>query len=204
VPPRAFLLSPARSDGKRAGMLLRRGADFDLARRLRSREGAAIGDVFAFASGLYFRGKLAYARAVAAGAAGACEVFVIVPGRGLMRPEDRVRRDDLLAFGRVAVDAADPAFRAPFEVAVRALSKGLGPLDVVVLLGSIASAKYVDVLEPLLGARLRFPRDFVGRGDMSRGGLLLRCAREARELEYVPVAGSVRTGPRPPRLARVP
>jgi hypothetical protein len=184
-------------------MLVRPEADFDLARRVRSREGATIGEVFAFASGLYFRGKLAYARAVAAGSGEPCDTRVIVPGRGLMRPEEPVRRDDLLAFARVPVDAGDPAYRAPLEAAVHALASTLGPRDVVVLLGSIASSKYVDVLEPLLGSRLRFPREFVGRGDMSRGGLLLRCAREGRELDYVPVAGTVRTGRRPPRLARL-
>jgi len=43
---------------------------------------------------------------------------------------------------------------------------------------------------------------FVGRGDMSRGGLLLRSVRYEVELDYVPVAGAVRHGPRPPRLER--
>jgi hypothetical protein len=38
---------------------------------------------------------------------------------------------------------------------------------------------------------------------MSRGGLLLRCVRDRRELEYVPVLGAVRHGPRPPRLEPV-
>jgi hypothetical protein len=203
VPPRAFLLSPARSDGKRAAMLLRRGAAFDLARRLRSREGAAVGEVFSFASGLYFRGKLTYARAFAERSSGACEAYVIVPGRGLMRPDERVRAGDLRAFGGVAVDAAEAAFAGPLDAAARALAAGLGPRDVVVLLGSIASGKYVDVLLPVLGTRLCFPKDFVGRGDMSRGGLLLRCAREARELDYVPVAGTERRGPRPARLGAV-
>ena len=35
-------------------------ADFDLAKRLRSSEGASLGEVFSFLSGLYFRGKFAY------------------------------------------------------------------------------------------------------------------------------------------------
>jgi len=69
-----------------------------------------------------------------------------------------------------------------------------------VLLGSIASGKYVDVLHAIFGARLLFPSDFVGRGDMSRGGLMLRCASSGDELPYVPVAGAVRHGVRPPRL----
>jgi hypothetical protein len=42
----------------------------------------------------------------------------------------------------------------------------------------------------------------VGGGDMSRGGLLLRCVRAGRELVYVPVAGALRRGGRPARLER--
>jgi hypothetical protein len=69
-----------------------------------------------------------------------------------------------------------------------------------VLLGSIASPKYVDVLLDVFGDRLHFPLDFVGRGDMSRGGLLLRQATAGVELEYGPVRGAVRRGTRPPKL----
>ena len=58
----------------------------------------------------------------------------------------------------------------------------------------------MDVLLDAFGERLVFPIAFVGRGDMSRGGLLLRHAREGRELEYVPVRGAVRHGQRPPKL----
>jgi hypothetical protein len=36
---------------------------------------------------------------------------------------------------------------------------------------------------------------------MSRGGLLLRAADAGQELTYEPVAGAVRHGRRPPRLA---
>lgn len=74
----------------------------------------------------------------------------------------------------------------------------------VVLLGSIATGKYADTLLAVLGERLVFPALFVGRGDMSRGGLLLRAVRDGRELDYVPVAGTVRRGRRPPRLAPLP
>ncbi len=74
----------------------------------------------------------------------------------------------------------------------------------VVLLGSIASDKYVDLLLDVFDDRLLFPVDFVGRGDMSRGGLLLRSARSGTELSYGPVRGAVRRGPRPPRLPRLP
>ena len=69
-----------------------------------------------------------------------------------------------------------------------------------VLLGSVATGKYVDILKGILGQRLLFPSEFIGRGDMSRGGLMLRCAEEKRELEYVPIDGAVRHGKRPPKL----
>ncbi len=45
-----------------------------------------------------------------------------------------------------------------------------------------------------------FPSDFVGRGDMSRGGLMLRAARASTELRYVSVRGAVLKGKRPPKL----
>ena len=60
--------------------------------------------------------------------------------------------------------------------------------------------KYVTVLTAIFGDRLLFPIDFVGRGDMSRGGLLLRQAREGVELAYVPVIGATVHGVRPPKL----
>jgi hypothetical protein len=56
------------------------------------------------------------------------------------------------------------------------------------------------VLQGIFGARLLFPADFVGRGDMSRGGLMLRSVSSAEELRYIPVAGAVRHGARPPKL----
>jgi hypothetical protein len=68
------------------------------------------------------------------------------------------------------------------------------------LLASIATGKYVDVLLENFQHRLRFPADFVGRGDMSRGGLLLRCAVDKTELTYISVMGAVRSGKRPPKL----
>jgi hypothetical protein len=160
-----------------------------------------LGDVFAFTSGLYFRGKLAYARAFARPPRGCPAALVITPGRGLMSADDVVTLADLSAFGRVAVDAADLRYRVPLEEAVTAVCAGLQPHDEVVLLGSIASDKYVAVLEPLLGPRLRFPRDFVGRGDMSRGALMLRSVAARLELDYLPLSGAPRSGPRAPRVS---
>jgi hypothetical protein len=200
---RVFLLSPAHAAGERMRMLLRPAAEFDLARRLR--EGTVtLGEAFEFTSGLYFRGKLLYARTFARTPDGVPGVLVIAPGAGLVPAEAPVDAAQLVRLGNVPVDAADRRFRQPLEDAARLVLRALPPQSEVVLLGSIASAKYVDPLLGIFGERLLFPPSFVGRGDMSRGGLLLRCARAGTELEYAKVQGAVRHGPRPPRLPRLP
>jgi hypothetical protein len=203
--PRVFLLSPANCSGPRAQVLLSERATFDLAVRMRSRQGIAIGEAFAFISGLYFKGKLAYALEFARPpepdlpltSSGA---LVITPNAGLRPVETAVTVEALRRFATVDIAANDPKYRTPLLSSARTLAEELGPECEVVLLGSIASAKYVDVLLQVFGERLLFPIEFVGRGDMSRGGLLLRCVRSGEELTYVPVKGAVRHGPRPPRL----
>jgi hypothetical protein len=195
MPRRVFLLSPASMNGQRAQILFRDEARFALAVALRSPEGAPLGHVFAFLSGLYFRGKLAYATRFSTGS-----VYVITAAAGLVAPDVRVRRGDLLRHARVAIDASSRAFRRPLERDARRLRRELDADGEVVLLGSIATDKYVATLLAAFGERLLFPPDFVGRGDMSRGGLLLRAARAGRELSYQPVAGAVRHGKRPPKL----
>ena len=102
-----FLLSPANCSGKRAGFLLRQNARSVLAGRLRSEEGATIGEVFTFMSGLYFRGKLAYASAFANPPDGCSGVQVIVPGLGLCSPRTMIDLDRLRAIARVPVDPRD-------------------------------------------------------------------------------------------------
>jgi hypothetical protein len=161
--------------------------------------------VFSFVSGLYFRGKLAYARRFAAAPdphspISGAGVFVITPAAGLRTPETIVTADALTGFARVDVSADNPKYRRPLERAARALAADIGADCEVVLLGSIASGKYVDIFQGIFGERLLFPAEFVGRGDMSRGGLLLRCAASGDELAYIPVAGAVRHGARPPKL----
>jgi hypothetical protein len=208
APGRVFLLSPANCSGPRAKILLSERAQFDLAVRLRSAQGVAIGEAFAFVSGLYFKGKLAYALAFARPPDPGAELtgsgaLVITPTAGLRPVETAVTADALRAFAGVDIAANDPRYRRPLVASARALDEEIGPDCDVVLLGSIASAKYVDVLTEVFGARLRFPVDFVGRGDMSRGGLLLRCVRSGEELTYVPVEGAVRHGPRPPKLTPI-
>jgi hypothetical protein len=204
APHRIFLLSPANCGGARARMMMSERAAFPLASRLRSPEGAPIGDVFSFVSGLYFRGKVTYARAFAAppdpeSPISGAGVFVITPTAGLRSADTLVTLDALRTFATVDVDPANPKYRRPLERSARAIAADSGDCDVV-LLGSIASPKYVEVLQGIFGQRLLFPADFVGRGDMSRGGLLLRAVSAATELDYVPVAGAIRHGHRPPRL----
>jgi hypothetical protein len=183
-------------------------AEFALARRLRSPEGAPLGDVFAFMSGLYFRGKLAYARRFAdppdpGDPLASGGVLVITPNAGLRGADVSVTRDSLRAFAGEDIDLANPRYQRPLEYSARTLRAAVGGDCEVVLLGSVASGKYVEVLQPVFGERLLFPSDFVGRGDMSRGGLMLRCVDSGDELGYVPVAGAVRHGKRPPKLAPI-
>lgn len=199
---RVFLLSPAHCGGERAQLVLREGAQFELARRLRTREGAPLGEVFSFMSGLYFRGKLAYARRFAQPVTDLGGIMVITPCQGLQSPDVRVGRALLRRYARVDIDPADARYRRPLLRDARALAARLNDVPVceVVLLGSVASEKYVEPLIQVFGERLVFPLDFVGRGDMSRGGLLLRCVTEGRELAYAPLLNASRRGPRPARL----
>jgi hypothetical protein len=199
-----FILSPARADGERAQMLLSPRASFPLAVRLRTAAGAPLGDVMSFLSGLYFRGKLAYARTFARPPARTEGVLVITADAGLRPPSTPLTVEALQGAARVDIDARNPRYRRPLEESAAALAARLGPRDHVVLLGSIASEKYVSILTAVFGERLVFPLEFVGRGDMSRGGLLLRCVAAGTELTYAPVVGAVRSGPRPPKLTPIP
>ena len=196
---RTFLLSPAFSGGRRAQMLLNERAQFDLARRLHAGKSVSLGEVFTFLSGLYFRGKLAYANAFAR--PDVSRVLVITPTRGLVAAATPVTLPDLREFAEVDIAETDPRYRRPLERDLRRLLKQLTPRCEVVLLGSVATGKYVSVLLDILQTRIHFPADFVGRGDMSRGGLLLRSAVDGTELPYIPVHGAVRKGKRPPKLA---
>ena len=199
--PRIFLLSPAYSGGKRGQMVMRDAASFPLARKLREPGGAPLGEVFSFLSGLYFRGKIAYSRAFAAPPGGLPGALVITPTRGLVPPESHITLPLLREFAEQGdVSVGNAGYRGPLEEHARALDQAAGPGTAFVLLGSIASGKYVDVLTAIFGERLLFPVDFVGRGDMSRGGLMLRAATDGPELEYAPVLGAVRKGKRPPKL----
>jgi len=181
-------------------MLLNPRAEFSLAVRLREPDGAEIGEVFSFLSKLYFRGKLTYAREFASATAQVPPIRIITADRGLVTPETRLRTDDLDRFCQVDISAADERYLAPLRRDASAVAATLTSDTSIVLLGSIATGKYVDALLDVFAERLVFPSEFVGRGDMSRGGLLLRSARERRELAYILVAGAIRHGKRPPKL----
>jgi hypothetical protein len=207
-----FLLSPASTSGRRAQLLFNERAQFPLAQALHSGAGASLGEVFSFLSGLYFRGKLAYARTFAENAA---DIRVITPDRGLLHPDTVITLDDLRAFSTSPIELSNERYTEPLMRDALALSKepiapiapiaSIAPIAPIaditaILLGSIASAKYTDILLHVYDDRLLFPQDFIGRGDMSRGGLMLRCVDNNEELTYVPVSGAIRHGKRPPRL----
>jgi hypothetical protein len=183
-----FILSPASLNGERAKLLLSPTGKSETARQLRSPEGAPLEEVFTFVSSLYFRGKMAYVQRFAAppdcfpkeGGA-----LVIAQGFGLVPPNWRIDRERAEILRGTPIDLKCPEYVEPMRQHLEALRDNLPASTQVVLLGSIATGKYVDLLEPVFGERLLFPRDFVGAGDMRRGSLMLRAAREGQELDYV-------------------
>lgn len=195
-----FILSPAKTSGERAKLIFNPAAKFALACRLREPTGAPLADVFSFLSGLYFRGKVTYARAFACAPRGIPGTLVVTSNRGLLPVETPVTLEDVRAFSSVPVDPKDARYSKPLIEGAAFLSKVLGPNCNVVFLGSVGTRRYVEPLLESFGERLLFPSSFVGRGDMSRGGLLLRAAADQRELEYAPLAGAVRHGKRPEKL----
>lgn len=191
-----FLLSPAYCGGRRAAIALRPGSQVPVARHLQAGT-LTLADAFTFFSGLYFRGKITYARRFASPDA----TLVITPTRGLQSPASVISADLVREFAGVDIASGDARYLEPLERDLHALATRLPATARVVLLGSVASGKYVDILTRCLETRLHFPPAFVGRGDMSRGGLLLRHAASGIELEYAALEPGVRRrGPRPPRL----
>jgi hypothetical protein len=181
-----FLLSPANAGGERGRMLLSPRATFDIAARLR-RGAATLGETYAFVSGLYFRGKLAYSQAFAAAPTGIPGAFVIVGGMGLVIPEMVLTQDQFERIASIPIDVSEPNYREPLERACRTLDEATKQRCDFVLLGSVATLKYIEPLLSIFGERLLFPETFLGRGDLSRGSVMLRCAREGVPLKYVPV-----------------
>lgn len=184
---RVFLLSPASLNGVRAAQLTSRDARFETARRYRGPDGVPIDEAFAFLSALYFRGKITYARHFAAPPKGLPGegILIITAGFGLVPPNWPLTPERMETLRDTPVDARCRAYTEPLREHAEALRGMIPAATPVVLLGSVATGKYVDVLEPVFGKRLVFPRVFAGTGDMRRGALMLRAVREEEELEYV-------------------
>jgi hypothetical protein len=180
---RVFILSPANCNGLRAKWMLRKNSRLELAQRLRD-TGAPLGEVFSFLSALYFRGKLTYASAFARPPANCAGIFIITPSAGLVPHDTLIKHPRLRGFSRVPIHLKSKLYSSALRRTAKKLAREITPECEVILLGSIASRKYLEILGPVFGTRLRFPAEFIGLGDMSRGGLLLRCVRENRELIY--------------------
>jgi hypothetical protein len=163
--------------------------------------GVSIGDVFSFCSSLYFRGKLTYAEQFGRPSQGIEKAYVITSSNGLVPSHLRITATTMDRFAGIPIDVSEERYRSPLMQSANELLQRLEPSTQVILLGSVATGKYVEPLIECFGERLLFPYDFIGRGDMSRGGLLLRAAAARRELEYQQLSAvSLRTGKRPPKL----
>jgi hypothetical protein len=182
---RIFLLSPANAAGVRGQRLFSQEAEFDLARRLREL-GAPLGEVYRFISSLYFRGKLDYAERFQSPPHGVAGVQIIT-GAGLMLPGTLVTLNDLRRISSIPIDAGNSHYRLSLDSDLLRLREMVGTETDIILLGSVASSKYIAPLREVFGPRLLFPKDFLGLGDMSRGSMLLRCCAQAAELVYLPV-----------------
>ena len=180
MPETVFLLSPANTSGLRAKQLTSPNSNFQAAQLYRSDEGVPIAVAFAFMSALYFRGKIAYALHFAP----IENIFVITAGFGLVSPDWRITPERMKTMSKTPIDSKKKNYREPLKRDALALAERVGDDVQVVLLGSVASGKYVDILWPIFGSRLRFPSAFAGLGDMARGGLMLRAARADKELTY--------------------
>ena len=195
-----FILSPARTSGERAQLLYNPHARFDLARRLHSGDRVPLAEIFSFLSGLYFRGKVTYAQQFNRPPRGVPGIFVVTSHRGLLPVDVLVTLEELREFSTVPVDPGDARYLEPLIRDSELLARNIGHACRTVFLGSISTSRYVEPLLRSFGPHLLFPSEFVGRGDMSRGGLLLRAASEERELDYLPLQGAIRRGKRPGKL----
>jgi hypothetical protein len=185
VRTRIFLLSPANVAGIKGQRLLNPSGDSDLALRLRD-SGATLGEVYRFISSLYFRGKLDYAQRFQSAPHGVAGVQIIT-GAGLMLPETVITLSDLRRISATSIDAKNSDYRLSLDSDLLRLRERVSDETEIILLGSIATSKYITPIREVFGKRLLFPRAFLGLGDMSRGSILLRYCAQGEELEYRPV-----------------
>jgi hypothetical protein len=193
-----FLISPANMSGVRGTRLLGKTSKTDMQARL-SGEGVELGEVFTYVSGLYFRGKLEYGRMFGS-SKGTPGVHVITPAAGLVSPDKKVTLEELRSICGAEVNANNPAYCEPLEGDIHRLRQ-TSESSRFVLLGSIATPKYLEPLMRAIGDDLFYPLDFIGLGDMSRGSLLLRSVRAEVELEYVSARGNMKRGNPSPKRA---
>lgn len=186
---RIFLLSSANLSGKRGKLMWSGNSRCRMALRLRD-GGAPLGEIFSFVSGLYFRGKLTYAEAFTRPPRGVPGVMIITSSHGLMNPAALVTVADLRIMAASPIGEAEMRYRKPLERDARQLAATLRRCEVV-LLGSIATPKYIEPLFGIFGAKLMFPAEFAGIGDMSRGGLMLRATRDGLPLSYARVSSAM-------------
>jgi hypothetical protein len=184
---RIFVLSPANCNGLRARWILRKNSRSEMAQRLRG-DGAPLGDVFSFLSALYFRGKLAYAQSFAEPPSNCPGIFIITPTAGLVPHDTMIRLARLRGFSRGRIHLKNRNYCSSLRRSAIELAARMGSDCELVLLGSLATGKYLEILTPVFENRLRVPEEFIGRGDMSRGGLLLRCVKDKRQLNYIDAA----------------
>ena len=186
VRPRIFLLSPANTSGIKGQRLLSSSGESEVAARLRGL-GVPLGDVYRYISSLYFRGKLDYAQRFQNPPRGTAGIQIIT-GAGLMLPETVVTLSELRRISEIEIDAKNSKYRVPLDSDLQRLRQAVGTETEIILLGSVATSKYIAPLGEVFGEQLLFPRDFLGLGDMSRGSILLRCCTQGSELAYHPVA----------------
>jgi hypothetical protein len=186
LPPkrRVFLLSPANAGGVRARNLVRDDSQSDLALRLRA-PGATLGEVYTFLSSLYFRGKLEYATMFQNPPGDVAGIHVITPNAGLLAPGLVINMAGFQEFSVGNVHPSNPMYRKPLDRDLEALDARLDSETQIVLLGSVATPKYLEPVLAFFPNRVIIPKLFVGKGDMSRGALLLRSVSTRCELSYI-------------------
>ena len=140
----------------------------------------ALGDVFSFLSALYFRGKLAYAQAFSCPPSDCPGIFIVTPTAGLVPHDTLIRLPKLRGFSRVPIHVKNRLYYSSLRRTAKKLASRIGSDCEVVLLGSLASRKYLEILSPIFGSRLIIPAEFIGRrGYEPRRFVAAPCKRES-------------------------